>query len=105
MDKSCAEDTSYELITQLSQINLTKQQGDRSINNISLLDDSTRQLKGTNSEASARFYSQLLDVLKRRQRIPTQTVSLHKLDLLEFEDATTTQVKSGRYFFIGRTIR
>lgn len=63
--------------------------------NASFLGDE-KKLKHTN-ETSARFYSQLFDVLRRRQKIPSQAVNLNKLELLDskFDEATSTQVSPG----------
>ena len=92
-ERSRIEDTSFDLVTQMSQINLTR--AEASLNqsgfNASALDET--KFKQT-SETSARFYSQLFDVLKRRQNVPNQKVNLNKLELLDskFDQSTSTQV-------------
>ncbi len=75
------EETSFDLITQLAQINITKQDASLNFANASILDESARQSK--TCETNARFYSQLYDVLKRRQNIPNQKVNINRLELPE----------------------
>jgi len=86
------EETSFDLITQLAQINITKQDASLNFANASILDESARQSKAC--ETNARFYSQLYDVLRRRQNIPNQKVNINRLELPEgtsaYQAATAT---------------
>lgn len=94
-EKSRVEDISFDLVTQMSQINISKADGSMNMTqNTSFLGEENK-LKHTN-ETSARFYSQLFDVLRRRKKIPSQAVNLNKLELLDskFDQATSTQVLS-----------
>ena len=94
-EKARIEDTSFDLVTQMSQINITTR-ADASMNiNMSANLNEEGTLKHTN-ETRARFYSQLFDVLRRRQKIPSQVVDLNRLELLEskFDEAISTQVNN-----------
>ena len=78
------EDTSFDLITQISQINLQ-------------LDESTcetNEEKLSKLSGEAKFFSQLFDVLRKRNKVATQTIDLNKLELLDskFDQKTSTQM-------------
>ena len=85
------EDTSFDLANELSRINL-RLETSLNMTNLSNLNESKFSKEA--NEVSARFYSQLYDVLKRRKNIPTQTVNLNKLQMLDIkmEESAPTKV-------------
>lgn len=88
------EDTSFDLANELSRINL-RLENSLNMTNHSNLNES--KVSKEASEISTRFYSQLYDVLRRRKNIPTQSVNLKKLQMLDIKTEESAPTKVSYY--------